>query len=101
MKKRWKLFTVEKRMKKKVNPRRKPATVADVEKAAKQAQEIAVKAAWSIFFTVMRDKEGYGGKRLMRVWQEINELSDSVSKGYVSLNDLMRTLEDEAGIVLR
>ena len=43
--------------KKKANPRRKPATQADVAKAKAQAQEQAVRLAWSIFFTVLRDKE--------------------------------------------
>ena len=87
-------------MSKKTNPRRCPATQADVEKAKKQAQTIAINYAWAIFFSVLRDKEGYGKERLKRVWNGVNELSDSIAKGYVNIKDLMRALEDEAGIVL-
>jgi len=45
---------------KKVNPRRCPATIADVKKAQERAQSFALDAAWAIFFTALRDKEGFG-----------------------------------------
>jgi hypothetical protein len=72
----------------KVNPRRRPATQADVIKAKRQAQEEAVKLAWSILFTVLRDKEGYDLEGLQRVWQEVDELSESIVKGYCTVADL-------------
>ena len=87
-------------MKNKINPRRRPVSKADVDKAKKEAQNKAVNVAWAIFFTVMRDKEGYGIKRLKRIWREVNELSDSISQGYVNVKDLMQTLDEEAGIIL-
>ena len=61
--------------KKRVNPHRRPATLADVQKAKKAAQNEAVTTAWAI-------------------------LADSVSKGYVSIADLEKELEDY-GITLR
>ncbi len=85
---------------KKVNPRRVPASAADVERAKRQAETLAINTAWAIFFTVMRDKEGYGKVRLRRVWDAVNELSDSVAQGYVTVNDLMRTLAEEDGIFM-
>lgn len=87
-------------MRKKTNPRNRPASQADIIKAKKQAQTQAINITWAIFFTVMRDKEGYGKKRLRRVWNAVNELSDSIAKGYVNVKDLMRTLAEEAGIYL-
>ena len=87
-------------MKKKVNPRRRPATQADVRKAKKEAQMLAIDACWAILFSVMRDKEGYGTKRLRRLWDEVNYLSESVSSGRVNIRDLAETLRDEAGITL-
>ena len=85
---------------KRVSPRRRPATLADVEKARKQAQSEAVKYAWAIMFSVLRDKEGWGIVRLKRLWDEVEGLSDSIEKGYVSVRDLLDTLEEEIGAVL-
>ena len=82
---------------KKTNPRRKPATQADVKKAKEQAQEDAVRLAWSIFFTVLRDKEGYALEDMRRIWAEINDLSDSIAKGYCTVSDLRTILREEAG----
>lgn len=86
--------------KKKVNPRTRPMSQADVDKAKRQATTQAINYTWAIFFTVMVDKEGYGTKRLKRVWDAVSELSDSISKGYVNVHDLMKTLAEEKGIVL-
>lgn len=80
--------------KKRVNPHRRPATMADVNKAKKAAQNEAIAAAWALFFTALRDKEGYGYTRLRRVWSEVNYLADSIDKGYVRLDDLIRELEE-------
>lgn len=87
--------------KKKINPRRKPVNMADVNKAKSEAVSEAIETAWAIFFTVMRDKEGYGVKRLQRLWGRVNDLSDSISKGYVNVSELKHTLKEEDGIVMR
>lgn len=81
---------------KKTNPRKQIATKADVNKA----KEKAITYAMLVFLFVMYDKEGWGRKRLRRVWDEVNDLSDSISKGYVSLKDIQITLEKEAGIII-
>lgn len=85
---------------KKINPRRKPATQADVNKAKKTATDEAVVLAWSILFTVLRDKEGMGIDDLKRIWKEVDDLSDSVVKGYVSVADLRNVLKEELGVEL-
>ena len=46
----------------------------------------------------MRDKEGYGIKRLQRIYDEVQDLADSISKGYVNLFDLEKALREEANI---
>lgn len=84
----------------KVNPKRRPVSQADILKAKKEVKVQAVNYAWAIFFTVMVDKEGYGKKRLKRIWEAVSNLSDSISKGYVNVKDLMKTLEEEKGIIL-
>lgn len=85
---------------KKMNPRRRPATQADVEKAREEAFDLAVRTTWAILFTVMRDKQRWGKKRLRRLWGQIDDLADSVSRGYVSINDLFKEL-DRDGYVLQ
>lgn len=87
-------------MAKRVNPRRRPANMADVERAKTQAQQEAVRVAWSIFMTVLYDKEHAEIGDVQRVWQEVNELSDSVAKGYVNVDDLCDTLKHEYDIKL-
>lgn len=89
-----------KKKSKKVNPRRRPATQADVKKAKREAQSKAVDIAWAIMFTVLRDKCGYGPVRLGRIWNWVNALSEEISEGLVSVEDLMDTLAEEAGIEL-
>lgn len=87
--------------KKRVNPYRRPATMADINKARKDAKNMAVEIAWSIFFTVLRDKEGYTQADLRRVWDEVEYLSDSITNGYCTVKDLRMILHEEAGIDLK
>ncbi len=87
-------------MKKKTNPRKRPATHADIQKAKKEATSEAISFAWAILFTALHDKEGWGKVRLQRLWKEIEELSDSIAKGYVSVTDLKHTLKEEMGVEL-
>lgn len=86
---------------KKVNPRRRPATGADVQRAKEAAIREAVVYAWAIVFTVLLDKESATPEILQRVWREVEYLSDSVSEGRVSVADLIHTLREEYGVYLR
>ena len=86
--------------KKKVNPRRQPATMADLKRAKEKAEEKSLETAWSIFFTVLRDKEGFRLDDLRRVWVEVEDLSDSIVKGYCTVSDLRGVLRLEEGVIL-
>ena len=79
----------------KTNPRRRPATQADVERAKKAAQGEAISLAMTIMFTALLDKEGFTQEDLQRLWREVNDLSDSIAKGYVSAADLRNVLRRE------
>lgn len=87
-------------MKRKVNPRRRPATQADVNRAKNAATEYAVKTAQAIFLTVLLDKENASKEDIKRVWSEINDLSDSVTLGYANIPDLQKVLEEEYEIII-
>lgn len=86
--------------KKRVNPRNIPATMADVKRAKQSAMDEAVNACYAIFFSALRDKMDEPIERLQELWGHVNDLSDSVARGYVTVPDLLNTLKEEAGIVL-
>lgn len=86
--------------KNKLNPRRRPASWADVDKARDSAVRETVRFCMVIFFTVLLDKEQADKEILNRVWNEVNSLSDSVKQKYVSLADLKSVLKDEYDIYL-
>lgn len=79
----------------KTNPRRRPATQADVDRAKKAAQGEAISLAMTIMFTALLDKEGFTQEDLQRLWREVNDLSDSIAQGYVSAADLRNVLRRE------
>ena len=79
----------------KTNPRKLPATQADVKRARKEGQEFGTRMATVLFLSVLLDKEGADGEIIRRVWNEINDLAQSVVDGYVNLHDLRKVLLDE------
>ena len=82
----------------KVNPRRRPETMADVNRAAQRATNDALTASAAIFLTVLCDKEGADAEIIQRVWREMQALSQSIIDGYVSVADLKNTLSNEYGV---
>ena len=84
--------------KKRVNPNRQPVTKAMVRKVAEDTKEQAVNLAIALFLTVLCDKFGYDADSLKAVWDAVNDLSDSVVKGYVNVEDLKQVLREEYGI---
>lgn len=69
-----------------------------VKRIKEEATNEGLKGALILFFTVMRDKEGYGIKRLKRLFNEITDLADSLKQGYVKMEDLEQVLFEEANI---
>ena len=82
----------------KVNPRRRPATMADVNRAVERATNDELTASAAIFLTILCDKEGADAEVIQRVWREMQELSQSIIDGYVSVSDLKDTLSNEYGV---
>lgn len=82
----------------KKNPKKRPATMADVERAKKRGTREAVEFAWAVIFTALRDKEGMELEDLRRIWQEVNDVAESFEKGYITIADLKKVLKDEIGV---
>jgi hypothetical protein len=80
--------------KKKVNPRKRPASMADVSRAMVDSLRLAE----VLIFTVLLDKQGFDADRLLEVWHQVGDLSDSVNNGIVSIRDLETVLKEEYGI---
>lgn len=87
--------------KKKPNPRRRPATMADVEKAKKEAENYAAAYAMAIIFTALTDKMGMDYEFVHQVYEHASYVADSVKKKYVTLPQLIHTLRKEYGIDIK
>lgn len=86
---------------KKVNPRRRPASQADVERAKRTAVSLAISQTQAIVFLALLDKEGWDREQLLKLWHEVGDVSDSIAQGYIKLPDIIDTLRREYGIDLR
>lgn len=86
--------------KRKINPRRIPATKADIEKAKKRGTEEAVRRAISLMLYVLIDKHGTTMEEIQRMAKELNYCADSVSKGYIKWRDIERVVFEEYGVEL-
>lgn len=77
-----------------------PKSYATVFGAKQIGQLRGIKCATAIFLRVMKDKEGATSEDVNRIWKEIEDLSDSIAKGYVKLEDIQQSLLEEDGINL-
>lgn len=85
---------------KKPPPFRRPMSYTDVLKLKAEAKSQGVIEAFVIFFSALRDKEGFDRERLRRVLDEMNGYADSIRNRYVTIQDLHTALKEEAGIEL-
>ena len=82
-------------MKGRVNPRRRPATFEDVERAREKGRQEGITAAMAIFFNVLCDKENADKEIMRRVWAEVNGLSESIAMGLIKVPDIKNMLREE------
>lgn len=85
---------------KRINPRRRPATQADVERAKNAAVREATTATLAIVLSVLLDKFG-AQDHIQDVWREINNRADAVAQGYASIADYKYALKKDYEIELR
>ena len=78
----------------------RPLSYTDILKLKAEAKSQGVIEAFVIFFSALRDKEGFDPARLRRVLDEMNGYADSIRNGYVTIQDLHTALKEEAGIEL-
>ena len=83
----------------KKNPRNRPRTQADVDRAFYKGQDQGIKLAIVIFLTVLLDKFN-GADYIQEVWEACNKLSEEIAEGRVNLRELMDVMLDEYDIQL-
>lgn len=81
--------------KKKLNPNRVPRTT---EEKINYERARAIKLAYVIFLSVLCDKIGLTNDDLARTYKGCLDLSDSIAKGYVNVEDLRKALREERRI---
>ena len=93
--------------KKKTNPRKLSGNLASASYAARQAaeryvnekiEEIAGEIARDyllILMLVLHDELGFGKKRIMHIYTRVCDISDSISNGLITFEDIRKTLVDE------
>lgn len=76
--------------------------VSDISKIKENAVNQAADTAFVMMITiplmVLRDKYGFGKKRLEVFSDYVLDLYESFDKGYITFDDLKETLKEEAGI---
>ena len=83
---------------KKINPRRRPVSEADLNHAKDKAAEDAIQFVKTIFFTVLLDKYGGTPELLSEFRDHYVKLSDEILEGRISYADLRYVLKTEYNI---
>lgn len=81
---------------KKVNPRKRPLSEADVPKI----RDEAIHLAFAIFLTVLKDNFGFNNDQIVYAWERADKLSEEAKDGRIKLWDLVGVLRDEYNIDL-
>ena len=86
-------------MAKKLNPNRKVTmTVREINKLKENATIRAVNITQLFPLMILRDKYGFGSKRLADFQKHYDDMWDAYNKGYVKLEDIARTIYEETGV---
>lgn len=67
-------------------------------KATSEAMDFAFRQMMLLPLMVLRDKYGYGAKRLEEFIDNVADMLDSYNKGYLDLDDIEKALKEETGI---
>lgn len=86
--------------KKKVNPRRVPATQADIERAKNQATSDAIRRIVYLMLYILIDKHDAPKEDIKQFAEEVNYYADSITQGYITWKDVERVVRDEYEVKL-
>lgn len=69
-------------------------------KRQKKIVELSVQYYSALMILCLHDKFGFGLKRITRLLDEVQELSDAIDKGYISMKGVMEIVQNEIGVTL-
>lgn len=67
---------------------------------AKEATEEAYKRQFAVMMRVMRDRFGFGKKRLRRLWDACLEYIHDIDEGLLNTEEMLTCLKNEDGIAI-
>lgn len=82
----------------KINPRRRPASQADVKKAKEEAVAKAIVLTKALTFTALLDEGIIKPEDVKRGWDKTKYLADSTKRGYINIQDMYDALISDYGI---
>lgn len=81
--------------KKKINPRRVPVSLADVNRTREETSDKAIHLSFAIFLTVLLDDFGFDQEQIQHAWARADKLSKEIKEKRIKLRDLVEVLRDE------
>lgn len=87
-------------MPKKINPRKRPASYADVMRAYQEGFDKGITGALSIMLYTLQDKFAADESQLQEFADAFNYTLDSLNRGFITQKDLEAVLKDEYGTTI-
>lgn len=87
-------------MKKKTNPRHRPATQADLKKAKREAAEEAVRRLFYLMIYIFIEKHNAPKEELLQLGSEFNYYADSINRDYVTWRDIEKVVVEDYGVTV-
>lgn len=87
-------------MKKKTNPRHRPATMSDVKKAKQNATSEALRRMIYLMLYILIDKHDAPREDIRQLSEEVNYYADSITRGYVTWRDIEKVVVEDFGVTV-
>ena len=84
----------------KTNPKRKPATQYDVERARREGRYEGFNGLMSMFLWVVYEDFGFSDSDLQKTQERILYYCSEIQSGRLRLNDIMSALKEEHGVTI-
>lgn len=84
--------------KKKINPKRRPATQMDVKRAKMETTDKAIVLTKVLMLTALLDAELIKPEHVKFAWERTQAMAENVLQGYCTIQDMYNVLVNDYGI---